>query len=53
MRQIKILPYSLDLVLSNKYLEVIIQSLEPKILNEKAEVLFYYEFNMNLRYTSK
>ena len=31
----------MDLVLSNKYLKVIIQSLNPKILNEKAEVLFY------------
>ena len=31
----------MDLVPINKYLEVIIQSLEPKILNEKAEVLFY------------
>ena len=31
---------SLDLALSNKYLEMVIQCLEPKILNEKVEVLF-------------
>ena len=34
----KILTYSLNLVLSNEYLEVIIESLEPMILNEKVEV---------------
>ena len=30
----------MDLFLSNKYLEVIIQSINPKILNSKVEVLF-------------
>ena len=40
MKQIKVLTYSLDFALSNKYLELIIKSLEPKILNEKVEVLF-------------
>ena len=39
MRRMKILTYSL--ALSNEYLEVIIESLEPKIFNEKFEVLFY------------
>ena len=41
MKQKKIHSYSLDFALSNKYLEVILQCLEPKILNEKVEVLFY------------
>ena len=41
MRQIKILINSLDLALSNKYLEVVIQCSEPKILNEKVMVVFY------------
>ena len=36
----KILTYRLDFALSNKYLEVIILCLVPKILNEKVEVLF-------------
>ena len=40
MIHIKVLTYSLDFALSNTYLEVIILSLEPKILNEKVEVLF-------------
>ena len=40
MRQIKIFTYSPDLVLSNKYLEAILQCLEPKILDEKVEVSF-------------
>ena len=40
MKQIKILTYSLDKALSNKYLEVIIQCLELEIFNEKVEVLF-------------
>ena len=31
----------MDIVPIKKYLEVIKKSLEPKILNEKAEVLFY------------
>ena len=33
--------YSLDVALSNKYLEVIIRCLELKLFNEKDEVLFY------------
>ena len=41
MRRINKLNLSMDLVLSNKYLEVIIQSLNPKILNVKADILFY------------
>ena len=41
MTQINVLINSLDLALSNKYLQVTIQCLEPKILNEKVEVLFY------------
>ena len=40
MRLIKIFTYSPDLALSNKYLEMIIRSLEAKIFNEKVEVLF-------------
>ena len=32
--------FSPDLILSNKYLEVIIQSLEPKIFKDKVEFLF-------------
>ena len=36
----KAITYRLDLALSNKYLQVIILCLEPKILNEKVEVLF-------------
>ena len=35
MMQIKIFSYSQDLVISNNYLEVIIQYLNPKIFNEK------------------
>ena len=35
------LTYSLVFALSNKYLKVIIQSLEAKIFNEKVEGLFY------------
>ena len=35
---IKILTYSLELALSNTYLEVIIKYIEPEITNEKAEV---------------
>ena len=45
MKQINIFTYSADLALSKKYSEVIVQSLEPKIINEKVEVLldfFYY-----------
>ena len=40
MTQIKVLTYSLDLALSNEYLEVIATIFEPKILNEKVDVLF-------------
>ena len=39
MKQIKMLNYSMDFALSNKYLKVIIQTLEPRIFNEKVEVL--------------
>ena len=35
------LTYSLDLALSNKYLEVIILSLELTIFNKKIEDLLY------------
>ena len=38
----KSLAYSLGLALSNKYLEIIMQSLEPKIFNEKVENLFEF-----------
>ena len=41
MHQINSIGYIPDLALSNKYLEVIIQCLEPKIFNEKFEVLLY------------
>ena len=41
MKQIRIFAYSLDLVLSNKYIQVTIQCLEPKVFNVKVEVLFY------------
>ena len=40
MTQMKALTYTLDLDISNGYLEVIIQSLEHKIFNEKVEILF-------------
>ena len=36
----KINTYSMDFDLSNKYLEVTIQCIEPKIFNMKVEVLF-------------
>ena len=42
MKQIKIFTYRLDLALLNKYLEVIKKFLEPKVLNEKVEVLFFF-----------
>ena len=45
MKQIKIFTYSPDFALSNKYFKAIIQSLKPKILNEKVEVLFDF-FNI-------
>ena len=32
--------YSPDLALSNKYFKVFIECLEPKIFDEKVEVLF-------------
>ena len=41
MKQIKILTYRMDLALSNKYLKVIIQCIEPIIFNDKVQVLFY------------
>ena len=44
MKQIKILSYSWDFALSNKYLEVIIQCLEPKLFDDKVEVLFDFFF---------
>ena len=37
----KLKTYSLDLALSNEYLDLIIKYLDPKIFNEKVEVLFY------------
>ena len=44
MKEIKILTYSSEFALSNKYLKVIIQCLEPKLFDEKVEVLidFFY-----------
>ena len=47
MRQKKLLAYSLGLVLSNKYLDVIVGCLKFKIFNEQAEVLFYKIKNPN------
>ena len=41
MKQIKITTYSPNLVLSNKYLKVIIPYLEHTIFDEKVGVLFY------------
>ena len=41
MRQIKIFTYSLDLALSNKYLEITIECLVLKILNKQVKVLLY------------
>ena len=40
MKQIKVLTYIQDFFLSNKYFKVIMQCLEPKIFDEKVEVLF-------------
>ena len=37
-----ILTFSLNFALSNNYLEVTIQCLEPKILNVKNDVLFVF-----------
>ena len=42
MNQLRILTYSMDLALLNKYLEVVIQCLEPKIFDEKVEFLFVF-----------
>ena len=47
MTQIKILTYSLDLALSNEYLEVIATIFEPKIFNKKVYVLFYFFTSKN------
>ena len=47
MTQIKILTYSLDLALSYEYLEVIAKVFEPKIFNEKVDVLFEYFTSKN------
>ena len=52
MKQNKILTYSMGLALSNRYLEVIIQCLEPKILNEKVAVLFDFLFILYSNITS-
>ena len=41
MNQKKIHAYSLDVILSNKYLQVIVRCLELKLFNDKDEVLFY------------
>ena len=38
--------YSLGLAIINKYLQVIIQCLEPKILNEKVKV---FEHDLNIK----
>ena len=40
-RRRKMFTYSPGFVLSNKYFEVILQCKEPKIFNEKVEVLLY------------
>ena len=51
MKQINVIIYSLDLALSNEYLEVIIETLEPIVFDEKVKVLFskikYAEQNLN------
>ena len=41
MKYITLLAYGLDLALSNKYFEMVIKSLKPKLFDEKVEVLFY------------
>ena len=47
MRQIKIFTYSPALALSNKYLEAIIQSLEPKIFSERFySIIYFIEYNL-------
>ena len=40
MKQLIVINFSLDMVLSNKYFEVGNQCLEPKIFNKKAVGLF-------------
>ena len=50
MNQIKLFTYSPDLALSNEYFKAIIQPLEPKILNEKVEVLFDF---FNIKYSAQ
>ena len=49
------LTYSLEFALSNKYKEVIIESLEPKIFNVQVEVLFgfFYFIKENLNFLIK
>ena len=42
IKHIKVKTYNVDLAQSNKYLEVIIQSLKPKIFDEK--VAFVIDF---------
>ena len=42
IKHIKVQSYNVDLTQSNKYLEVIIQSLKPKIYYEK--VVFVFDF---------
>ena len=41
MKQIKEYTYSMDFALSNRYLKVMIQPLEPRIFDEKNEVILY------------
>ena len=49
--EVKILTtYSLDLILSSKYLQVIIEYLEPKIFKEQVEVLFYKIKKSRIKY---
>ena len=36
-----LLTYSRDFALPNKYLEIIIKCVKPKILDDKVEILFY------------
>ena len=43
IKHIKVLTNSLKIILSNKYLENIIQSMESKIFNEKV---LFYKINM-------
>ena len=42
MKLKKILNYSLELALSNKYIQSTRQSIEPNMLYAKVEVLFYF-----------